>query len=333
MKKKILVTGSEGFIGSHLVEYLVKKGYSVKALVYYNSFNNKGWLEKIDDKILSEIEIIFGDIRNNDSTNSAVQNCKSVLHLASLIGIPYSYDTPQSYLDTNIKGTLNLLQSSLSANIENFVHTSTSEVYGKSSKFPIDENQPLVGQSPYSASKIAADQLAYSFYSSFNFPVRIIRPFNTYGPRQSLRAIIPTIISQVLYSDTDNIRLGSLKPKRDLTFVADTVRAFEMMLRNKDINGEVINIGSGFEIQIKVLAKLIAKLCGKKIMFITDKERIRPINSEVKRLLCDNKKAKKILKWSPNYTKLKGLEQGLKDTIDWMKNNSDNSFKQQRYIK
>ena len=310
--KKVLVTGSDGFIGSHLVEYLVKKGHSVKAFVYYNSFNKKGWLDYIDKKILSETEIFFGDVRNFDSVNLAINNCKSVLHLASLIGIPYSYDTPQSYLDTNIKGTLNILQSSLNANIENFVHTSTSEVYGKSKIFPINENQPLVGQSPYSASKIAADQLAYSFYSSFDLPVRIIRPFNTYGPRQSLRAIIPTIISQVLYSENEYIKLGSLNPKRDLTFISDTVRAFEMMLENNKINGEVINIGSGFEIQIKNLANLIAKCCGKKIKFIEDKQRIRPLNSEVKRLLCDNRKAKKILKWSPNYSNLKGLEQGLK---------------------
>ena len=331
--KKVLVTGSDGFIGSHLVELLVKKGYSVKAFVYYNSFNKKGWLDEIDKKILKETEIFYGDVRNIDSTNLAIKNCRSVLHLASLIGIPYSYDTPQSYLDTNIKGTLNLLQSSINANIENFVHTSTSEVYGKSKKFPIDENQPLVGQSPYSASKIGADQLAYSFYSSFNFPVRIIRPFNTYGPRQSLRAIIPTIISQVLYSDDEYIKLGSLKPKRDLTFIADTVNAFEAMLINDKINGEVINIGSGFEIQIKDLANLIAKLCGRKVKFFSDEKRIRPSNSEVKRLLCDNKKASKILKWSPKYSKLKGLEKGLLETIDWIKNNSNLGYRQQNYIK
>ena len=331
--KKVLITGSDGFIGSHLVEHLVKKGYSVKAFVYYNSFNKKGWLDEIDKKILAETEIFYGDIRNIDSTNLAIKNCRSVLHLASLIGIPYSYDTPQSYLDTNIRGTLNILQSSLNSKIENFVHTSTSEVYGKSKIFPINENQPLVGKSPYSASKIAADQLAYSFYSSFDLPVRIIRPFNTYGPRQSLRAIIPTIISQVLYSERDYIKLGSLNPKRDLTFVTDTVRAFEMMLLNNKINGEVINIGSGFEIQIKNLANLIAKCCGKNIKFISDKQRIRPLNSEVNRLLCDNKKAKKILKWAPNYTKLKGLEQGLKETIEWIKNNSDISYRQQKYIK
>ena len=333
MKKKILITGSEGFIGSHLVEYLIKKGYSVKAFIHYNSFNSKGWLDTIDKKILSETEIFFGDVRNIDSTNLAIKNCKSVLHLASLIGIPYSYDTPQSYLDTNIKGSLNILQSSLKANIENFIHTSTSEVYGNAKKFPINELQNLNGQSPYSASKISADQIAYSFYSSYNLPVRIIRPFNTYGPRQSLRAIIPTIIAQVLNSNKKFIKLGSLHPKRDLTFVADTVSAFEKMLINKNIDGEVINIGSGFEIKIKDLAYLIAKICNKKIKFVSDKERIRPKNSEVNRLLCDNTKAKKLLNWKPNYSKLKGLEAGLVETINWMKKNPDLSNNFNKYIK
>lgn len=333
MKKKILVTGSDGFIGSHLAEHLTKSGYSVKAFIYYNSFNSKGWLDTIDKKTLSEIEIFFGDIRNIDSTNLAIKNCKSVLHLASLIGIPYSYDTPQSYLDTNIKGSLNILQSSLKANIEDFIHTSTSEVYGNANKFPINELQHLNGQSPYSASKISADQIAYSFYSSYNLPVRIIRPFNTYGPRQSLRAIVPTIIAQVLNSKKDFIKLGSLHPKRDLTFVADTVRAFEMMLRNKNINGEVINIGSGFEIKIKDLANLIAKICNKKINFISDKQRIRPKSSEVNRLLCDNNKAKKLLNWKPKYTKIKGLQTGLQETINWMKKHPEllNNFN--KYIK
>ena len=322
MSKKILVTGSEGFIGSHLVEYLVRKGYSVKAFVLYNSFNSKGWLNKIENKILSEIEIFYGDIRNIDSTNLAVKNCKSVLHLASLIGIPYSYETPQSYLDTNVKGSLNILQSSLNESIDNFIHTSTSEVYGNCKIFPINEDQQLKGQSPYSASKIAADQLAYSFYSSYDLPVRIIRPFNTYGPRQSLRAIIPTIISQVMNTKNDSIKLGSTSPKRDLTYVNDTVRAFEMMLKNKKINGEVINVGSGFEITIKDLANLIAKIFEKKkIKFISDKKRIRPKNSEVNRLLCDNRKAKKLLNWTPKYSKLKGLESGLKETIEWIKQN------------
>ncbi len=267
MKNKILITGSEGFIGSHLVEYLVKKGYSVKAFILYNSFNNKGWLEQIDKKVLSEVEIFFGDIRSNDSTDLALKNCCSVMHLASLIGIPYSYETPKSYLDTNVKGTLNLLQSSLKNQIDDFIHTSTSEVYGNAKIFPINENTSLLGQSPYSASKIAADQIAYSFYCSYDLPLRTVRPFNTYGPRQSLRAIIPSIISQVLFSKKQEIFLGSLSPKRDLTFVKDTIRAFELMLLNKDINGEVINIGSGFEITIKDLAQLISKICNKKLIF------------------------------------------------------------------
>lgn len=333
MSKKVLVTGSEGFIGSHLVEYLINKGYSVKAFLLYNSFSNKGWLEKIDKKILSEVEIFFGDIRSIDSTNLAIKNCKSVLHLASLIGIPYSYETPQSYVETNIKGTLNILQSSLDAHIENFIHTSTSEVYGNSKKFPIDENQLICGQSPYSASKISADQLAYSFYSSYDMPLRIIRPFNTYGPRQSLRAIIPTIISQVLNSKKETLRLGSLSPKRDLTYVIDTVKAFEMMLKNININGEVINIGTGFEISIKDLAILISSLCGKKIKFISEKQRIRPSNSEVKRLLCDNRKAKKFLKWTPSYSGFNGLKKGLLETIEWIKANPELQKNFNKFIK
>jgi dTDP-glucose 4,6-dehydratase len=333
MKNKILITGSEGFIGSHLVEYLVKKGYSVKAFILYNSFNNKGWLEQIDKKILSEVEIFFGDIRSNDSTDLALKNCCSVMHLASLIGIPYSYETPKSYIDTNIKGTLNILQSSLKNNIDDFIHTSTSEVYGNAKVFPINENSSLLGQSPYSASKIAADQIAYSFYCSYDMPLRIIRPFNTYGPRQSLRAIIPSITSQVLFSKKSELFLGSLYPKRDLTFVKDTIRAFELMLLKKDINGEVINIGSGFEITIKDLAQLISKICNKKLVFKKDKKRIRPEKSEVNRLLCDNSKAKKLLNWKPEIKGIKGLEVGLSETIDWILSNKNFGYKDPKYQK
>lgn len=333
MKKKILVTGAEGFIGSHLVEHLVSKGYSVKAFVLYNSFNNKGWLEKIDRKILSEVEIFFGDIRSIDSTDTALKNCKSVMHLASLIGIPYSYETPKSYLETNINGTLNVLQSSLKYKVENFIHTSTSEVYGNAINFPINENCKLLGQSPYSASKIAADQLAHSFYCSYNLPVRTIRPFNTYGPRQSLRAIIPSIISQVLFSKKKEIFLGSLSPKRDLTFVTDTVKAFELMLLNKNIDGEVINVGTGYEITIKDLAKLISKICNKNIIFKKDNQRIRPEKSEVNRLLCDNSKAKKLINWKPENQGIKGLEMGLSKTIDWIISNENFGYKNLKYQK
>lgn len=332
-KKKILITGSEGFIGSHLVEHLVKKGYSVKAFVLYNSFNSTGWLEYIDKKVLSNLEIIFGDVRNIDSTKQAVANCSSVIHLASLIGIPYSYDTPQSYIDTNIKGTLNILQSSLKNDIDSFIHTSTSEVYGNAKSFPINENSSLIGQSPYSASKIAADQIAYSFYCSYDLPVKIIRPFNTYGPRQSLRAIIPSIISQVLFSNKKNIYLGSLFPKRDLNFIFDTVKAYELMHINKKVTGETINIGSGYEISIKDLANLISGLCNKNIHFKVDKKRIRPNNSEVVRLLCDNHKAKKLLNWSPKYKGISGLREGLLETIEWIKNNNQLGYTNINYHK
>ena len=333
MSKKVLITGSEGFIGSHLVDYLVTKGYSVKAFVYYNSFNSIGWLNTLDKKILAEVEIYNGDIRNIDSTDIAVKKCNSIIHLASLIGIPYSYDTPQSYVDTNVKGTTNILQSALKNNVNNFIHTSTSEVYGNSKKFPISENNPLIGQSPYAASKIAADQISYSFFCSYDLPVKIIRPFNTFGPRQSLRAIIPSIISQTLFSKNNEIKIGSLHPKRDFTYVKDTVRAFEMILKKSKAIGEVINIGSGHEISIKNLAKLIAKVSDKKIKFISDKNRLRPSQSEVNRLLCDNRKAGMILNWEPKYKGLKGLEKGIHETINWIKDNSNKGYFIQKYIK
>ncbi len=319
MNKKVLITGSEGFIGSHLTERLVKEGYDVKALVLYNSFNNHGWLEDIPKKIKNSIEIVLGDIRDPNGVEQIVRGCNSILHLAALIAIPYSYLSPQSYIETNIIGTLNLLQAANRNNIEKFIHTSTSEVYGTAKYVPIDENHPLEGQSPYSASKIGGDQIAMSYFRSFNTPVAILRPFNTYGPRQSARAIIPTIISQ-LTNKNKKISLGSLKPTRDFSFIEDTVEGFVSSLKSKKNIGEIINVGSGYEISMKNLATMIAKLMNKDILISLDKQRLRPKLSEVDRLVCQNKKAKKVLNWKPKYPESKGLEAGLKKTINWYTN-------------
>tara|TARA_B100000579_G_C22816636_1_gene848236 strand:+ start:137 stop:1138 length:1002 start_codon:yes stop_codon:yes gene_type:complete len=316
MNKKVLITGSEGFIGSHLTERLVKEGYDVKALVLYNSFNNHGWLEDIPKKIKNNIEIVLGDIRDSHGVENVVKGCNRILHLAALIAIPYSYQSPQSYVETNIMGSLNLLQAAKKNNIEKFIHTSTSEVYGSAQYVPIDENHPLEGQSPYSASKIGADQIAMSFFRSFNTPVAILRPFNTYGPRQSARAIIPTIISQLM-SKKKKILLGSLKPTRDFSFIEDTVTGFISSLESRRNLGEIINVGSSYEISMKDLVKKISKLMNKDVLISLDKKRVRPELSEVDRLVCQNKKAKKFLNWKPKYSGSKGLELGLKKTISW----------------
>ena len=323
--KKILVTGADGFIGSHLTEKLVKLGYKIKAFVYYNSFNNWGWIDSIDKNIKNEIEIFSGDIRDPNGVRKAVEGCNVVMHLASLIGIPFSYHSPDSYIDTNIKGTLNILQASRDLSLEKVIHTSTSEVYGSALYVPIDENHPLQGQSPYSATKIGADNLAVSFYKSFETPITIIRPFNTYGPRQSARAVIPTIITQ-LASGNNEIKLGSLSPTRDFTYIDDTVNGFISSLKANNIIGETINLGTNFEISIRDLVKEISKLMNKKIIIKNDKIRIRPEDSEVERLCSNNLKARKLLKWRPEKEGLKGLRQGLKSTIDWFSNkkNLDN---------
>lgn len=314
--KKVLVTGSEGFIGSHLTERLVSIGAKVTALVQYNSFNNWGWLDTLDKSVLKEIEVYTGDIREYDSISKAVCGKDVVLHLAALIAIPYSYQSPAAYVRTNVEGTLNVMEACRIYNVQKVVHTSTSEVYGTARYVPIDENHPLQGQSPYSASKIGADKIVESYYRSFDLPVATLRPFNTYGPRQSARAVIPTIISQIV-TGKKSIRLGSLTPTRDLTFVKDTAEGFIRMAEVDGSVGEVINIGNNKEISIGDLAKRIIELSGRDVEIVCEEERLRPEKSEVNRLWCNNEKAKEILGWTPGYS----LEQGLQETIQWIENN------------
>lgn len=320
MAKKILVTGADGFIGSHLTETLVRQGHEVRAFVYYNSFNSWGWLDHAPKDIKKNLDIFSGDIRDPYGVRKAMEGVDTVFHLAALIAIPYSYHSPQQYIETNVTGTLNVLQAARDMNTEKVFHTSTSEVYGTARTVPISEEHPLQGQSPYSASKIAADQLAYSFFCSFNTPVAVIRPFNTFGPRQSARAVIPTIITQILAKKKE-IKLGSLHPTRDFNFVQDTVDGFIAAMKTKEkIWGEVINLGSGHEISIGETASLIAELMGSKIKIKSDEERLRPEKSEVERLLADNKKAQKLLKHKPLHSGAQGLKQGLKKTIEWFTN-------------
>lgn len=311
--RKVLVTGAGGFIGSHLTERLVHLGARTRALVRYNSSGSFGWLDGSPCK--KDVEVIAGDIRDLDIVQRAVQQVEYVFHLAALIGIPYSYHAPISYVRTNVEGTVNVLQAALNADVNLVVHTSTSEVYGTARYVPIDENHTLQGQSPYSASKIGADKLAESFYLSFNLPVSIIRPFNTYGPRQSARAIIPTITVQALTQPA--VSLGNLEPLRDLTYVEDTVEGFIEIAQHTEAIGQVINIGSGQEISIGDLAKTILKLMGKDIPVIRDKQRIRPRGSEVERLCADTRKAQQLLGWSPSNS----LKQGLMKTIEWIQLN------------
>jgi len=317
--KKILVTGADGFIGSHLTEELIRQGYNVKPFVYYNSFNSWGWLDQADPRIKKELEVFSGDVRDPYGVKEAMKGCSHVLHLASLIAIPYSYHSPDTYVDTNIKGTLNIVQAAKELGIEKVVHTSTSEVYGTAQYVPINEDHPLQGQSPYSASKIGADQIALSFYRSFNTPVAVIRPFNTYGPRQSARAVIPTIISQ-LASGKTTIRLGAISPTRDFNYVKDTVSGFISVMNNQQSIGEVINIGSNYEISIGDTAQMIADIMGVSLTIETEEQRLRPEKSEVNRLWADNKKAAQLLNWSPQYAGLDGLKQGLQETIEWFTN-------------
>jgi NAD dependent epimerase/dehydratase len=312
--KKVLITGSAGFIGSHLVEKCVEEGFQVKAFVHYNSKNNWRWLEK--SKLKNEIEVITGDIRDYDSVYNALEGCESVFHLAALIGIPYSYVSPLAYIKTNIEGTYNILQAAKTKNLSNIIITSTSETYGTAQQVPINEDHPLVGQSPYSASKIAADQIALSYHKSFGLPVKLVRPFNTYGPRQSARAIIPTIISQLLNGKTE-LDLGNTKPTRDLTFVKDTAAGFIDIFNSDNLIGNVTNIGMNEEISVADLANTISELLGLKISIKEDKQRIRPENSEVERLRCDNTKLMKYTNWKPQYY----LTKGLKETISWIKAN------------
>lgn len=330
-KAKILLTGADGFIGSHLAEYLVNLGCSVKAFVFYNSFGTWGWLDDLSKQIKNNIEVVMGDIRDPYGVKNAMYGCDAVLHLAALIGIPYSYHSPDTYIDTNIKGTLNILQAARELHVQKVVHTSTSEVYGTARYVPINENHPLQGQSPYAASKIGADQIAMSFYTSFGVPVSIIRPFNTFGPRQSARAIIPTVITQIA-AGYNKIQLGSLHPTRDFTFVRDTVKAFIAVAESENSIGEVINIGSNFEISMGNTAKLISELMNTKIDVEQDAKRIRPINSEVDRLWADNSKALRIINWLPEYTGIFGFKKGLQETIEWFVNSDHiKSYKSMLY--
>ncbi len=316
MYKKILVTGADGFIGSHLTEQLVREGYDVRAFVLYNSFNSLGWLDESPAEIKKELDVFAGDIRDAHGVKTAMEGCDAVLNLAALIAIPYSYHSPDTYVDTNVKGALNVVQAARELGIEKVVQTSTSEVYGTATFVPITEEHPLQGQSPYSASKIGADQIAMSFYRSFGTPVALIRPFNTYGPRQSARAVIPTIITQLL-NGKRKIKLGALTPTRDFNYVKDTVQGFISVMNSPNSVGEVINIGSNFEVSIGDTAKIIAEAMDVDIEIETDEIRLRPEKSEVNRLWADNSKAKRLLDWEPQYGGREGFKRGLKETIDW----------------
>jgi NAD dependent epimerase/dehydratase len=315
---KILVTGADGFIGSHLTETLVRAGYEVRAFVLYNSFNSWGWLDHCDEDVKGKFEVFPGDIRDPNGVRTAMRDCDAVLHLAALIAIPYSYHSPDTYVETNINGTLNVVQAARDLGVSKVVHTSTSEVYGTAKFVPITEEHPLQGQSPYSATKIGADQIAMSFYTSFELPVSTVRPFNTYGPRQSARAVIPTIISQIA-NGQKSIKLGSVSPTRDFNYVSDTVKGFIAALESDHGIGEVINIGSNFEISIGDTASTIARVMGVDIEIITDEQRLRPGKSEVERLWADNKKAQELLNWTPSYGGLDGFHRGLEETVNWFR--------------
>lgn len=323
--KKVLVTGADGFIGSHLTESLIEKGYKVKAFVYYNSFNNWGWLDTLPKEKLEQIEIFSGDIRDPNGVREAMKDVDMVFHLAALIAIPFSYHSPDSYVDTNIKGTLNVLQAARDLNTERVLITSTSEVYGTAQYVPIDEKHPYQGQSPYSATKIGADRLAESFYRSFKLPVSIVRPFNTFGPRQSARAVIPTIITQLL-AGKDEIKLGSLSPTRDFNYVKDTAAGFIAIAESEKTIGEEINIATQQEISIGDLAKEIISQINPSAKIICDEQRLRPEKSEVNRLLGANAKIKELTDWQQQYT----FEQGIAETIEWLRQNMD-SYKTDIY--
>ncbi|MCD3349939.1 SDR family NAD(P)-dependent oxidoreductase [Clostridium botulinum D/C] len=315
--KKVLVTGAEGFIGSHLTERLVELGADVTALVQYNSFNNWGWIDTFNKNIKDSIKVITGDVREYDNVKRMVSGQEVIMHLAALIAIPYSYLSPMAYVRTNVEGTTNILEACREEkNIQKIVHTSTSETYGTALYVPIDEKHPMQGQSPYSASKIGADKMAESFYKSFNLPIATIRPFNTYGPRQSARAVIPTIISQILAGKRE-IKLGSLTPTRDFNYVKDTAEAFVKIAESDRTMGEVINAGSNYEISIGDTVKKIIELIGHDVKVLCDEERIRPEKSEVNRLWADNTKIKNLTDWTPKYS----IDEGLAETIEWIKNN------------
>jgi len=327
---KILVTGADGFIGSHVVETLVKSGHEVRAFVLYNSFNSWGWLDDSDKSVRESIDVFAGDIRDPHGVDNAVSGQDVILNLAALIAIPYSYHSPDTYIDTNIKGTLNILQAARRHEVSRVIQTSTSEVYGTAQYIPIDEKHPLHPQSPYAASKVGADQLALSFHASFNTPVGVLRPFNTYGPRQSARAVIPTIISQL--ATGREVKLGSLSPTRDFSYVQDTANGFLAAATSDAIVGQTVNLGSGFEISIQETAETIAKLMNVKLKLANDEQRVRPESSEVERLHASIQKAKEVLGWQPQLKGLEGFKAGLKQTIDWFSNPTNLArYKADRY--
>lgn len=314
--KKVLVTGADGFIGSHLTEALVRAGYDVRAFVLYNSFNSWGWLDNCAPEVAGKFEVFLGDIRDPNGVRTAMKGCDRVLHLAALIAIPYSYHSPDTYVDVNVKGTLNVVQAARDLNVQKVVHTSTSEVYGTARFVPITEEHPLQGQSPYSASKIGADQIALSFHAAFGTPVAVLRPFNTYGPRQSARAVIPTIITQLAAGHRE-VQLGALHPTRDFSYVEDTARGFIAAMEHDATVGEVTNIGSGFEISIADTARLIAEVMGVDVAIREDVQRLRPEKSEVDRLFASYELATARMGWTPSYGGREGFARGLRQTIAW----------------
>ena len=318
MKKKILVTGAAGFIGSHLVEKLFNDGYDLKILVPYNTDNSWGWIDSLNDQIKNNIEIISGDVCDQDLVRKITADINIIFHLAALISIPYSYVSPRSYITTNVIGTLNLLETLKNSNVELFVNTSTSEVYGSAQYSPIDEAHPLNAQSPYAATKISADQLCLSYYRSFELPITVLRPFNTFGPRQSLRAAIPTIISQALEKKT-TIKMGNISTKRDFSYVSDTVSGFTSCINNTKCLGETINLGTGIAFTIEETIKYISELININIKVEVDKKRLRPAKSEVHHLLSNNLKAKEMLNWEPKFANKEGFKLGLQKTIEWFK--------------
>lgn len=322
---RLLITGADGFIGSHLTEALVREGHDVRAFVFYNSFNSWGWLDNCDKDVKDHFEVFPGDIRDPNGVRTAMKDCDAVLHLAALIAIPYSYHSPDTYVDTNIKGTLNIVQAARDLGVNKVVVTSTSEVYGTAQFVPITEEHPLQGQSPYSASKIGADQIAMSFYTSFNTPIILLRPFNTYGPRQSARAVIPTIITQIA-NNKQQIKLGAIHPTRDFNYIEDTVAGFVSALNSDRGIGEVINIGSNYEISISDTVKTIAEVMNKKVEIITDDQRMRPKKSEVERLWASNNKASELLGWQPKFGNLEGFRRGVAKTVAWFNEPSHNAL-------
>ena len=313
---RILITGADGFIGSHLTEALVRSGHDVRAFVYYNSFGHWGWLDDSPEPIRRELDVFAGDVRDPHGVRTAMQGCDTVLHLAALIGIPYSYHSPDAYVDTNIRGTLNVVQAARDLGVSKVVHTSTSEVYGTAQYVPIDEKHPLQGQSPYSATKIGADQLALSFYRSFDTPVTVARPFNTFGPRQSARAVIPTVITQIAHGERQ-LELGAVHPTRDFSYVKDTVAGFIAMALSDAVLGKEVNLGSNFEISIGDTVQLIAEVMGAEVEIKTDEKRLRPEKSEVERLWADCSRARELLGWAPEYGQRDGFKRALGETVAW----------------